>query len=84
MSLDEQEAAIESRDDFVRFARALLADFRENGETWENGTLERYLESLAAWVEAMDRVYRNRGETLPSQPSWRMLGEILYAASMYE
>jgi hypothetical protein len=84
MSLEEQVDGIGTREDLVRFVRALLSDFRDHAETWENPTLDRYFEALAEWIEMMDSNYRNRGEALPEQPTWRIMGKMLFAASMYE
>jgi hypothetical protein len=83
-SLDQQVHKISSREDFVDFVHALICDLEENYNDWENPSLERYLDALAAWVKDMDGYYQNRGEPMPQQPNWRMLGEILAAARMYE
>jgi hypothetical protein len=32
----------------------------------------------------MEGDYHNRGEAVPEQPSWKTLGEILVAATIYE
>jgi hypothetical protein len=66
------------------FVRALLNDLEQGGDSWENATLQRYLEALSRWVEDMDGYYLGRGEPVPEQPSWRTLADILMAATMYE
>ncbi|HYI02784.1 DUF7660 family protein [Hyalangium sp.] len=75
---------IRSNDDLVTFIRSLRADLIEKPDTWENPTLERFLEALAAWTEAMDGYYRNTGQEIPKQPSWKVVGDMLMAAKMYE
>jgi hypothetical protein len=70
MTLAEYTDSIDSRKDFAAFARALGADLRDNPETWENGSLERFLEALAAWAE----------EGSGQQPDWRTVGGMLMAA----
>jgi hypothetical protein len=79
-----QQEDIQTRDDLVLFVRDLLADLRSRPDAWENASLDTYLEALAAWVEDMEGYYRNRGEATPEPPSWKTLGEILLAATMYE
>ena len=84
MNLHEQAINVQSRDDFVKFVQALLRDLRSGDTPWENATLDRFIEALAAWSNDMDGYYANRGEAAPAQPSWRLLAEILLAATMYE
>ena len=84
LELDERADAIQSREDFVSFVHALVVDLRENPGEWENADLGRYLDALARWVGAMDQLYRNLGEPLPHEPGWNTLGQMLYAARIYE
>jgi hypothetical protein len=84
MTLEEQAEAIASREDFVQFVQSLSRVNAQKPEWWENSDLGSYLEAFGAWVAVMDKAYRNRGETLPSQPSWKMIAEMLLAATMYE
>jgi hypothetical protein len=46
--------------------------------------LAGYLEALGAWVEDMNGYYQAKGGAIPLQPSWKMLGQILLAAKVYE
>ena len=82
--LDQQARSIQSREDLVDFVRDLIADLQRNPADWENSKLETYLEALAAWVEDMDGYSQDRKETTPTEPSWRLLGEIPLAARVYE
>ena len=75
---------VESRDDLVRFIRALHRDLAVNGSERENPTLDRFLEALAAWTDDMDGYFRNTGQDVPSEPTWRLLANMLYAAHIYE
>jgi hypothetical protein len=50
----------------------------------ENPTLERFLEAFAAWCIDMPGVFQSRGLAQPEQPNWRLVGEMLIAASVYE
>jgi hypothetical protein len=57
---------IRSREELLAFVRGLHQDFRLRGQEWENQSLDRYLEALAAWMEASDGWYRNAGKELPA------------------
>lgn len=84
MTLADHNQSIRSREDFVVFVKALSKDLRDNPESWENPSLERFLEALGAWVEDMDGFYLNQGKPVPQQPDWKVVGDILMAAKMYE
>ena len=83
-TLAERVEAIRTREDFAAFVRDLLADLRAHPEHWENATLDRYLDALAAWVEDMDSWARNNDQAVPVQPGWKQIGQALLAASLYE
>lgn len=74
---------VASRDDFIAFVRDLVKDLQDHPENWENGTLDRYLDTVAAWTEDMEGVFENIGKPVPS-PSWNLFAAILMAATMYE
>jgi len=46
--------------------------------------LESFLGALASWVEDMDGYYQNQGREVPPTPTWKMFGEMLAAARVYE
>ncbi|HEV2319502.1 MAG TPA: hypothetical protein VGV18_07115 [Verrucomicrobiae bacterium] len=84
MTLAEYNNSIRSRADFAAFARALSADLHDNPETWENGSLERFLEALAAWAEDNGGYSPGQGKPPPKQPDWRIIGDMLMAAKAHE
>ena len=84
MSLAEYNHSIRSREDFVAFVRALSADLYDNPETWENGSLERFLEALAACAEDTDSSKFKHGKPAPQRPDWKVVGDMLMAAKEYE
>lgn len=81
MTLVEYNDSIRSREDFVAFARALSADLHDNPETWQNGSLERFLEALAACAE---NVVGECLKPVPQKPDWKVLGDMLMAAKVFE
>jgi hypothetical protein len=84
MDLNERVNTIQQRDDFVGFVRALSVSLDDERSDWENCDLSSYLEALAAWVADMDGYYKNRGEAVPQQPTWKTLAQVLLAARVYE
>ncbi|HEX3628605.1 MAG TPA: hypothetical protein VH280_24615 [Verrucomicrobiae bacterium] len=81
MNLTNCNNTIRSREDFVAFARALSADLRDNPETWQNGSLERFLEALAACAE---NVVGECPKPVPQKPEWKVLADMLMAAKVFE
>ena len=84
MGIHEQVDRIESRQDLIMFIAALREDLLRNPSDWENPPLETFHAAVAAWTTDMDGCFRNRCEQVPLQPSWRLTGDMLYAAKMYE
>ncbi len=84
MNVTQNVDKIRSREDFVALVRALAHDLKEDRDAWENRDLSSYLDALAAWTEDMDGYFRHKGERPPNQPSWKLLGQILAAARVYE
>lgn len=84
MKLHQIIQNIETREDFIAFVHELALDFQRNPETWENYTVNRYLQAAAGWTSDMDGCYQNSGEQMPSVPTWKMFADILIAAKMYE
>ncbi|MGW3342477.1 DUF7660 family protein [Nonomuraea rubra] len=85
MELTGLVGQIVTRQDLARFVAA-LAEAAESAESldWENTTLPSFLEALAASIDSMDNAFRNRGEAVPEQPSWQLVGQMLYTATTYE
>jgi hypothetical protein len=76
--------AVETRHDVVAVVEAMLADLKAAPDEWENGTLQRYSEALAATLNALDLLYANRGEAMPTTATWRQMAQALVMASGYE
>ncbi len=75
---------INSRDDFIYFIQSLNADYRMKREEWENDDLESFLEGLSGFTQSIDGYYKNRGDVVDIETiTWRMLAEILLAATVH-
>ncbi|MEV0741101.1 hypothetical protein AB0I51_35360 [Streptomyces sp. NPDC050549] len=75
---------VNSREDLFAFVVALQHSFTEEGHTWENEDLGRFLEALAAWINDADGWYSNFGRTLPEGGDWSFFARALGAARNYE
>jgi hypothetical protein len=75
---------VKTREELAVFIRGLRADLARHPEEWESPNLDLYLEALAAVVEDLDGGFMNRGEAVPTQPSWGLVAEILDTAKIYE
>jgi hypothetical protein len=75
---------VSSKEDLADFIEAMREDLLKDPTQWENATLDRFLEAMAAWVRAMDNFYRNTGKQPIETPTWSVFADILLAAKMYE
>jgi hypothetical protein len=82
--LEELVEKIQTPKDLSQFIQALHAAFKEKPGEWENAELGPYLEAIGAWVHDMEGYFKSRAEAVPNQPTWKILGQILLAAKMYE
>lgn len=83
INLDELQAQIESKKDFVIFLEHLVADLKQNPADWENDTLDRFLEAMSSWTNDMDGYYKNQG-VQPPGINWKFIGQLLLASRIYE
>ena len=82
--------AVRTREDFLRFLDALVADwavmiereaeiaspfYSPATQGWENLKAGDFLEAMRAWA---------RDSTLPPQASWQLFAELLRAGKSYE
>jgi hypothetical protein len=84
MNWEHRIASVKSKEDLADFVSFLREDLHTHPEEWENASLDCFLEAMAAWIPAMDQVYKNKGKAPIDNPTWSTLAEILVAASQYE
>jgi hypothetical protein len=75
---------VSSHADVAQVAERMLADLRAHPAEWENPTLERFLDALAASLEGLPGLYANRDDHFPEPPTWKIFAEALVMASGYE
>jgi hypothetical protein len=84
MTLSERHRNVRSREEFIQFVKAMSDDLRDNADSWQNMTLERYIEAIGSWTQDMDGYYKNQGLPIPDDPNWKVFSDILMAARIYE
>ncbi|PZR23722.1 MAG: hypothetical protein DI535_23500 [Citrobacter freundii] len=80
-----ETSGINDRQSFIQFLHELRNNFLQDGERWENKTLDQFLEALAAYAEDIQGYYDNMMPSVNADvPSWRVFADMLMGASMYE
>ena len=59
MKLETTVKTINTKEDFINFLEILLLDFKKNNNSWENKSIDTYLEGMQSWVEDMEGYYIN-------------------------
>ena len=90
MELIDLVEAVDSRDSFLKFLRALIDDKEDEDNKeiinpsspyssgmngWENQSISDYLESIYGWVEDSET---------KEKPSWKLIAKGLYMGKIYE
>ena len=83
MDLEKELETVSSRQDLATFIQSLIGDFEADSESWHNTSLVGYLDALGGWTQDMHGYFHNRGEEVPEQPSWKLIGLMLLAAKYY-
>ena len=84
MIVEQMVENVRSKEDFINFIQELSNDFKSNIKSWENRSVDNYLEAIADWVEGMDNYYINMNKPVPQNIHWKVLADIFMAAKMYE
>jgi len=81
MSLHELLDQVNDEASFLEFARALLADHQSNEESWENGSIEQFLDGAISWAEATGL---GASQGLANASPWKRAAVFLYCGKIYE
>jgi hypothetical protein len=74
---------INSKIAFLAFMKTFAAEANRDAATWENNTIESYLNSMSAWLDDCDGFYGNNEEKVPSSV-WQIIADMLVAGGDYE
>jgi hypothetical protein len=80
----DKAQAVESRRDLAQFLADLCAEVREGRVATDNASAPDILDGASAWLVDMDGYFLNRGEEVPTSPSWKLLAMIFAASLAYE
>ena len=76
---------ITNRKDFVEFLKLLHKYYTSKPQSWENNTLESFLEALSAYAEDIPESYKNtKQDRNPEIADWQVFADILRGAIVYE
>jgi hypothetical protein len=76
--------AVHSRESFVAFLRELSERIPTDSTIAANGTLETFFAAASGWAADMDGFFRNKGQDVPTEPSWQLFAQIIAAGLIYE
>lgn len=76
------EALADSREQVIS-NRPRVGACGAQGASWENNTLDRYIEALAAWLSDSEGYYLTQGRIHPSN-AWEATNDAFQAATVYE
>ncbi|MFC9734325.1 hypothetical protein ACFWGM_04970 [Streptomyces roseolus] len=76
--------SIETREDLAEFLRLAADDLKSNPGAWENNSLESFLAAWSAWVLDCPGWFAAHGEPVPDSPDWKLIGQMVLAARVYE
>lgn len=84
MELHELVTNINDKDDLIKFISDLINDYITNKDSWENQTLDSYLEAMQSWLEDIEGWEKNCKQDVSNMNPWQLIGHVLYASKMYE
>ena len=68
---------VKDKESFLFFLKRLSEDFAENPDEWQNGTIESYLECIAAWLKSDD-------DKELAHTDYKEMAKLFYAGKIYE
>ena len=74
---------VESARDLIAVITSIRWNLSNRPDEFENPTLERFLDAMAAWLSSFPQSYVNTGQPIP-EPDWRFAAALLRAARVYE
>lgn len=84
MDLINKLNAVGDRPSLAIFLELLAKDLKQNPTKWNNSDLESFLKAFSRWLVDCEGFYANNNRSVPVQPSWKDVGEMLMAARVYE
>ncbi|MYM65858.1 hypothetical protein GTP45_03280 [Pseudoduganella sp. FT55W] len=81
MQLHEKLEVVTDEATFLAFVQALAHDRRADGKTWENDSIEDFLEAAGSWAD--DSGF-GASQGLSAASPWKKFAVFLYCGKIYE
>jgi hypothetical protein len=76
---------VNDRQSFINFIDLLRQDLLDNPSSWENKTLEDFLEALSSYTRDIQSYYDNMKQNVNAdEPNWQTFSDLFKGASIYE
>ena len=79
MKLYEYANNPHDKDSFLIFLDVLKDDYMSNKESWENQSIDTFLDAIHGWISDY-----NRDDIDFSNPTWKDIAAIFYVGKIYE
>jgi hypothetical protein len=68
---------VTDRQSFIKFLERLQDDLLHNRDKWENDTLEKFLDAMAAYAQDVQGYYNNTNQQVNAdEASWKVFADI--------
>jgi hypothetical protein len=85
MNQQIQDFKVSDLPSFAKFIELLREDYMNNPATWENKSIDDFLEAMSRYALDIQGYYDNTQQKVDaSDASWKTFADILIGASMYE
>lgn len=71
--MHEEIIKIKNKQDFLSFLNMFIKDFKNNKDSWENTTVDTFLEGMESWIDDMEGYYINMNLPVPENIDWKFL-----------
>lgn len=75
---------VDSRESFIKFLTSIMVRVREDPTSISNSTLVEFLDGVSAWTSDMHGYSLNRGDSIPTEPTWCLFAQVFEAGLFYE
>jgi len=84
LEISREFEAIETRDELIKALKKLVDGLYSNKVRIEHETVRDYVEAYTAYTESIPNLYKNLGRDFPDTPTWKLVGELIFGALIYE
>jgi len=81
MDLNERIDSVVNKETFINFMEALIDDYKNKPEEWENLSIDMFLDAINRWAE--DFNFRDPDINF-ERPDWKTIAILFYMGKIYE